>query len=96
MALDVLIKENELVDGGVLIKPILNITLTDGVMILDHTKVLIVVGPREEDAKHFEEQEVADILSVNGYDVETIEIDEGEDLSNLGVKVAMNWIHENF
>jgi hypothetical protein len=55
-----------------------------------------VEGTREDDAKHIEEQEVADILSVNGYDVDIVELDEGEELSDLDVKVSMNWIHEKF
>lgn len=96
VALDILLKENELVEGGILIKPILNVSLSDGIRIEDHTKVLIVEGTREDDAKHIEEQEVADILSVNGYDVDIVELDEGEELSDLDVKVSMNWIHEKF
>jgi predicted esterase len=50
VALDILLKENELVEGGILIKPILNVSLSDGIRIEDHTKVLIVEGTREDDA----------------------------------------------
>jgi predicted esterase len=31
VALDILLKENELVEGGILIKPILNVSLSDGI-----------------------------------------------------------------
>jgi predicted esterase len=96
VALDLLIKENELIDGGVLIKPLLNIALSEGIMIEDNTKVLIIKGTREDSEKQIQEQEVADILSVNGYDVNIIEIDEDETLSDQDVKVAKNWIKENF
>jgi phospholipase/carboxylesterase len=96
VALDLLLKENEMLDGGILIKPLLNIALTDGIMIEDHTKVLIMEGSEEKDDHYIDEQEVADILSVNGYDVTTVEIQEGHELSELDVKVSMNWIHDNF
>ena len=96
VALDLLLKENEMFDGGVLIKPLLNIALTDGIMIDDGTKVLIMEGSEAKDDHYIDEKEVADILSVNGYNVTTIEINEGHKLSELDVKVAMNWIHENF
>jgi predicted esterase len=96
MALDLLLKENEMLDGGILIKPLLNIALSDGIMIEDYTKVLIIVGSEEKDDKYIDEQEVADILSVNGYDVTTMEIDEDHNLTQLDVKVSINWIDENF
>lgn len=96
VALDLLLKENEMFDGGILIKPLLNIALTDGIMIEDGTKVLIMEGSEEMDGRYHDEREVADILSVNGYDVTSIEINEGHKLSELDVKVAMNWIYENF
>ena len=96
VALDLLLKENEMLDGGILIKPLLNIALSDGIMIEDHTKVLIMGGSEEKDDKYIDEQEVADILSVNGYDVTTMEIDEDHNLTQLDVKVSINWIHENF
>lgn len=96
VALDMLLKENEMLDGGILIKPLLNIALTDGIMIEDGTKVLIMEGAEDKDDHYIDEKEVADILSVNGYDVTTIQINEGHALSELDVQVAMNWIHENF
>jgi predicted esterase len=96
IALDLLLKENEIIDGGILIKPILNIAITDGIMIEDKTKVLIIEGTQEDEDRLMDEQEVADILSVNGYDVSIAEIDEGGNLSDQDVKVAMNWIQENF
>lgn len=96
VALDLLLKENEMFDGGILIKPLLNIALTDGIMIEDGTKVLIMEGSEQKDDHYIDEREVEDILTVNGYNVTTIEINEGHKLSELDVKVAINWLHENF
>ena len=96
IALDILLKENEIVDGGILIKPILNIAITDGIMIEDNTKVLIIEGTQEDEDRLMDEQEVADILSVSGYDVSIAEIEEDGELSDQDIKVAMNWIKENF
>jgi hypothetical protein len=96
VALDLLLKENEIIDGGILIKPILNIAITNGIMREDKTKVLIIEGTQEDEDRLMDEQEVADILSVNGYDVSIAEIEEDGELSDQDVKVAMNWIKENF
>ena len=96
IALDILLKENEIVDGGILIKPILNIAITDGIMIEDNTKVLIIEGTQVDEERLMDEQEVADILSVSGYDVSIAEIEEDGELSDQDVKVAMSWIKEKF
>jgi len=96
VALDLLLKENELIEGGILIKPILNIAITDGIRIEDNTKVLIIGGDEEADSKQVEERDIADILDVNGYDVTLKELDEDEDLTPEDITVSVNWINDNF
>lgn len=96
VALDLLLKENELIQGAALIKPILNIAITDGIRIEDNTKVLIIGGDEEADSKQIEERDIADILDVNGYDVTLTELDEDEDLTPEDIAVSVNWINDNF
>lgn len=96
VTLDLLLKENELIEGAVLIKPILNIGITDGLRIEDNTKVLIIEGSGESDEKHEAEEEVADILAVNGYEVTVVEIDENENLSQSDIQESINWIKQEF
>jgi predicted esterase len=96
VALDLLLKENELIEGGILIKPILNIAITDGIRIEDGTKVLIIGGDQEADIKQIEERDIADILGVNGYEVTLIELDEGESLTNEDISQSMDWIQKKF
>lgn len=96
VALDILLKENELVEGGILIKPILNVSITDGIRIEDRTRVLIIAGDKEADNKQIEEREIAEILEVNGYDVTLTELKEGKSLTGEDIQEAVNWIKKNF
>lgn len=96
VVLDLLLKQNVLIEGGVLIKPILNVAITDGIRIEDDTKVLIICGDQEADFKQVEEREIADILEVNGYNVTLTELDEGEMLTDKDVKESISWINKNF
>jgi predicted esterase len=94
--LDLLLKENELIEGAIPIKPMLNIAITESVRTEDNTKVLIIGGNRQAQFKQLEETDIADILEVNGYAVTSMELEEGEDLTNRGVTDSRKWCHKNF
>lgn len=94
VALDMLIKGSEFLDGAALIKPLLNIAITDSFMTDREIPVLVVHGKKESTDQLENEDEIVELLEVNGFNVEEETIDEGSWITKDDVGHALNWLNK--